>query len=129
METKTEAYHIYFDPAINAVVMDWDGYATSRQFRQGTEVMLSLLIQHNTYKVLADTSDMMLIAGEDQQWLNEAFLPRAIRSGFKAIAIIKPNAYFNKVALETVSYKVDKEKLTINFFNNTEEAKAWLSSV
>jgi hypothetical protein len=30
--------------------------------------------------------------------------------------MIRPVHYFNKVAVETVSYKVDKEKLAINFF-------------
>ena len=47
-------------------------------------------------------------------WI-EQFLPRAIELGFKAIAIIKPDFYFNKVAVESVSYKVDKDKLEIVF--------------
>ena len=126
METKTETYNIYFDQAINAVVMEWDGYATSSQFKEGTELMLNTLIKHNCDKVLADIKDMVLIGMEDQQWLDQHFLPRAIEFGFKAIAIIRPEHYFNKVAVESISYKVDKEKLAINFFDNIEEAKDWL---
>jgi len=129
MEANTEIYNIYFDKEINAVVMEWDGYATSKQFKQGTELMLNLLIKNNCSKVLADIKDMKIIAMEDQQWLNEEFLPRATTFGFKAIAIVKPNYYFNQVAVETISYKVDKDKLTINFFDNIEDAKAWLSKV
>ncbi len=72
---------------------------------------------------------MKIIAMEDQQWLNEEFLPRATKFGFKAIAIIKPDHYFNKVAVETISYKVDKDKLTINFFDNTKEAREWLGEI
>ena len=45
---------------------------------------------------------------DDQKWLEEGFVPRAIHYAFKEIAIIKPKAYFNKVAVESVSYKVDK---------------------
>jgi hypothetical protein len=60
-------------------------------------------------------------------WI-EQFLPRAIELGFKAIAIIKPDFYFNKVAVESVSYKVDKDKLEIVFFDNTEQAKEWLKT-
>ena len=129
METHTEIYNIYFDGEINSVVMEWNGYATSKQFKQGTELMLNMLIKNNCSKVLADIKDMKIIAMEDQQWLNEEFLPRATTFGFKAIAIVKPHYYFNKVAVETVSYKVDKEKLTINFFDNSEEAKEWLSKI
>ena len=129
MEAKTEIYNIYFDENINAVVMEWNGYATSKQFKEGTELMLNTLIKNNCSKVLADIKDMKIIGMEDQQWLNEEFLPRATKFGFKAIAIIKPNYYFNKVAVETISYKADKEKLTINFFDNIDEAKEWLSKI
>lgn len=129
METNTDIYNIYFDRAINAVVMEWDGYATSKQFKEGTELMLYTLIKNDTSKVLADIKDMVLIGMEDQKWLDTEFLPRAIKFGFKTIAIIKPDSYFNKVAVESISYKVDKDKLTINFFNNIEEAKAWLNTM
>jgi hypothetical protein len=129
MEAHTEIYNIYFDEAINAVVMEWDGYATSKQFKEGTELMLNTLIKYHCSKVLADIKDMKIIAMEDQQWLNEEFLPRATKFGFKSIAIIKPDFYFNKVAVETISYKADKDKLTINFFDNIEEAKEWLSKI
>jgi SpoIIAA-like len=126
METKTDIYNIYFDENINAVVMEWDGYATSAQFREGTELMLNTLIRHNCFKVLADIKDMIMIGMEDQDWLERHFLPRAIQFGFKAIAIIRPEHYFNKVAVENISYKVDQDKLTIRFFDNVGEAKAWL---
>ena len=129
MEANTETYNIYFDEAMNAVVMEWDGYATSKQFKEGTELMLNTLIKHHCSKVLADIKDMKIIAMEDQQWLNEDFLPRATKFGFEAIAIIKPDFYFNKVAVETISYKADKDKLTINFFDNIDEAKEWLKKV
>jgi hypothetical protein len=129
MEANTGIYNIYFDKEINSVVMEWDGYATSKQFKQGTELMLNTLIKNSCTKVLADIKDMKIIAMEDQQWLNEEFLPRATKFGFKAIAIIKPDYYFNKVAVETISYKVDKDKLTINFFDNTNEAREWLSKI
>jgi hypothetical protein len=129
METNTEIYHIYFDQEIDAVVMEWNGYATSTQFKEGTELMLNTLIQNNSFKVLADIKGMVLIGMEDQQWLNTYFLPRAIKFGFKAIAIIKPDNYFNKIAVESVSYKVDKDKLKINFFDNIVEAKEWLKKM
>lgn len=126
MEATIKTYNIYFDENINSVVMEWHGYATSKQFKDGTELMLNTLIKHGASKVLADIRDMTLIGMEDQQWINEVFLPRATKFGFKAIAIIKPRNYFNKIAVETISYKVDKEKLTINFFDNIEDARTWL---
>ena len=129
MQANTEIYNIYFDEDINTVVMEWNGYATSKQFKEGTELMLNTLIKNNCSKVLADIKDMKIIAMEDQQCLHEEFLPRATKFGFKAIAIIRPDFYFNKVAVESISYKTDKDKLTINFFDNTKEAREWLSKI
>ena len=76
METTSRAYRIHFDEAIGSVVMEWHGYATSSEFKEGTELMLNTLIRHNTFKVLADIRNMTIIAGEDQDWLHSAFLPR-----------------------------------------------------
>jgi len=128
MKTATDVYNIFFDASLNAVVMEWNGYATSNQFREGTELMLNTLIQNNCSKVLADIEDMAIIGTEDQQWLQDNFLPRAIKFGFKIIAIITPTSYFNKVAVESVSYKIDKEKLTINFFDSLEKGTEWLKN-
>jgi len=129
MQTNTEAYHIYFDEAINAVVMEWHGYATSNQFKEGTELMLNTLISHRCTKVLANIKDMVLIGMEDQQWLDTQFIPRAIKFGFKAIALIKPDNYFNRVAVESVSQKIDNEQLALRFFDSIEPAREWLRTV
>ena len=93
MEANTTIYNIYFDKEIDSVVMDWDGYATSEQFKEGTELMLDTLIKNKANKVLADIKDMVLIGREDQIWLDENFLPRAIKAGFKAITTIDPFEY------------------------------------
>jgi len=126
MNAPTEVYNIYFDKDLDSVVMIWKGYSTSEQFREGTELMLNELIYNGSSRVLADIREMVLIGMEDQKWLEMKFLPRAINFGFKQIAIVTPNSHFSKVAVESVSYKVDKEKLTISFFDSREEAVEWL---
>lgn len=129
MDASAETiYNIYFDKTSNCVIMEWRGYATSAQFREGTELMLRTLIENNSSKVLADIRDMVIIGMSDQAWLDNDFLPRALHSGFQTIAIVKPNSYFNKIAVESVSYKVDKEKLTINFFDDRDAAIDWLKT-
>jgi hypothetical protein len=129
METENRVYNIYPDLESGIIIMDWEGYATSEQFREGTETMLNLLIENKVNKALGNIRDMVLIGTDDQKWMETNFLPRAIRFGFKACAIVTPTSYFNKIAVETISYKVEKEKLMINFFDTREEAKAWLDGL
>lgn len=122
----TTPYNIYFDEQINSVVMIWTGYATSEQFREGSELMLNELIYSKARAVLADLREMVIIGLEDQKWLESTFIPRAIKFGFKQIAFLTPTSYFNKVAVESVTYKIDKEKLYMQFFENEQEAISWL---
>lgn len=129
METTSKVYNIYYEPVIDSVIMEWSGYATSREFKEGTELMLKLLIENDTFKVLGDIKDMTIIAKEDQEWLDIDFLPRATDAGFRVLAVVRPDSYFNKVAIESISYRVDKNKLAINFFNDVRQAKEWLSLI
>lgn len=109
--------------------MDWNGYATSDQFRKGTELMLELLKKYKASKVLADTTEMVLIGSDDQEWIISDFLPRATESGFKAIALIKPDSYFNVVALNTLAERISLNNLQIKMFDDMQEAENWLQSV
>lgn len=126
MGPKESVYKIYYDDEYDCIVMNWTGYATSKQFREGTELMHEKLIQHKCTKVLADIKEMFLIGREDQKWLEVNFVPRVIRSGMKTLVIVNSIHYFNKVAIETITSKVDKNHLDIQFFNETSEALLWL---
>jgi len=126
VNSTTGIYHVYFDDDLQAIVMEWNGYATSNEFREGTELMLNTLIQHRCSRVLADIREMTLIGQEDQKWVEHIFLPRAKKFGFTEIAIVRPKAYFNKVAVETLSDKISRETFTLNVFDSLEEAKSWL---
>ena len=126
METKEKTYRIYFDKEINSVVMEWNGYATSDQFRKGTELMLEQLVHFGTTKVLANIKRMTMIGLEDQHWLEYNFLPRAFGAGFRVIAMVKPEAYFSKVAVEEVNNRIDPAKLVMAFFDTEQEARQWL---
>jgi hypothetical protein len=90
--------------------------------------MLEVLKEAKATVVLGDITDMILISQDDQQWLIENFLPVAIDAGFRAIALLKPQHYFNKDAVETIAYKVNQEKLRISFFENEKEALNWLET-
>ncbi|MBT1689270.1 SpoIIAA family protein [Dawidia soli] len=122
-------YQIYYDAAQGYVRMDWNGYATSAQFREGTEYMLKLLVEHGAHKVLADIKTMTLIGQEDQNYVKFNFLPRAIERGFRAIALVRPSNYFNALAVEAISYRVQQTSVQIRLFDSLEEAQTWLQQV
>lgn len=126
---EDRVYRIFSAEGEGFITMEWTGYATSQQFREGTEKMLAELKTRKAGKVLGDIEQMVLIAKEDQDWLIHTFLPRALESGFKAIALIRPVHYFNKVAIETVLQNIPSHVLNVRMFDNKEDAKTWLTSL
>ncbi len=129
MDTKP-VYEIFYNPDLNAVVMNWHGYSTSKQLKSGSEKMLQTLVEHKANKVLANIKDMILISTEDQNWIEHSFIPRSSEKGFKAIAIVKPTSYFNRVAVENIAAKVEiRDLVQIKIFDSEGEAIAWLKEV
>jgi hypothetical protein len=122
-------HNIYYDESIQAVVADWKGYATSAQFREGSELMLDYVTKHGCHKALNNVKELILISKEDQDWVNRTFIPKASGLGLKIVALVQPDSYFNKVAVESISYKIDKETIMVNFFETVDEAKRWLADL
>ena len=125
----SSVYNIYYDNDLKAVIGIWKGYATSTQFREGTEEQLALMVANQTTKMLVDLKEMVLIGKDDKDWMDKNYLPKAIEEGLKSAAVLQPDYYFNKVAVDSIIFKIDKQELKVNYFNSLGEAKEWLQSV
>jgi hypothetical protein len=117
------------DPEVPCVVMLWQGYATSAAFRAANERVLAVLGGTRSSKLLGDVSRFVLIGADDQAWLNDDWIPRAIDAGLRHAALVQPHYYFNKVAVETVSSRIDPEHLSVSFFGDVASARDWLKTV
>lgn len=115
-----------YDIEVPCVVMIWKGYATSAAFKDGNAQVLAKISAHNASKLLGDVTDFVLIGAEDQAWLNQVWIPRAMHAGLRKIALVQPTFYFNRVAVESVAQKVDRDRAEVGFFSTQEEARAWL---
>lgn len=126
---STEIYKVTYEEDINAVFCKWYGYATSNQFRESTELLLEMLEKHNAHKILVDLKDMILIGKEDQDWMDRTYIPKATTLGLKFVACIQPLYFFNKIAVESIVYSFNKTPVTVNYFENYEDAIDWLKNM
>jgi hypothetical protein len=117
---------IDYDADIPCVVMIWKGYATSAAFREGNAQVLAQIAQRRASKLLGDVTDFVLIGAEDQAWLNEVWIPRAVHAGLRKVALVQPSFYFNRVAIDSVAQKLDRDRVELGFFDNRDAAKEWL---
>jgi hypothetical protein len=117
-----------YDSDVPCVIMTWKGYATSRAFREANERVLGVIAERKATKVLGDIEEFVLIGSDDQNWLTNDWIPRAMAAGLRTAALITPAFYFNRVAVESVGQRLDPEAFTLRFFESREAARAWLAS-
>lgn len=127
-ELSNEVCSLAFDAEVPCVVMEAHAYATSLQFREITENMLLLLGEKQVNKILVDTTHLQIIGADDQQWLTDDWLPRAIAGGFRACAMINSKYFFNRVAVENVVNQIDPNQLTVHYFDDRQQARTWLKN-
>lgn len=118
---------IAVDASIPGIVVTWKDYATSTQLRFVHEHILHMLKTHGLSKILGDDTALQTIHGEDQAWIIQDWMPRAIRAGLRAAASKSPTAYFAKLAVTSVQAAAP-EALALSVFSDTAEARKWLEA-
>lgn len=123
-----KVYEADYDPLSHTLVCKWMGYATSQQFREGMLIQLGMLTAWKCHRMLVDLSEMVLIGREDQEWMDRSYMPTAIQCGLRMVGIVPSHHYFNKVAVESVVFKMDKEKVSVHYHDSVETAKEWFAT-
>lgn len=116
-----------FDNTIPCIVVTWKQYATSTQLRFIHENIILLLETHRASKILGLDTALPTIHNEDQTWIVENWMPRAIAAGLKATASKNPSSYFCKVSIDAIQ-AVRPAGLAFRSFDDTAEARQWLKS-
>jgi hypothetical protein len=117
-----------YDADVPCVIMTWQGYATSREFRDANERVLGVIAERGATKLLGDIKRFVLIGADDQHWLSTNWIPRVMQAGLRTIALVTPVFYFNRVAVENVGQKLDPEALILQYFETRDTARQWLAS-
>jgi hypothetical protein len=121
-------FSVEYDVDVPCIVMTWQGYATSAMFRAANEQVLTVIAERRAKRLLGDITEFVLIGAEDQAWLNDDWLPRAMEAGLRVCALVTPNFYFNRVAVDNVVKKLDPSRLQVAYFANKADAAAWLKA-
>jgi hypothetical protein len=117
---------VLLDSEVPCLTVVWKRQATSVQLRALHERLLELLRKHKIHKILGDDTALPLIEPEDQAWIVQDWLPRAVAAGLKLAANKSPEAYFGRLAIEAI--KASQSLLAIRSFDHFDEARHWLKS-
>ncbi len=113
-----------------SAMIQWTGMPSSDEFRIGCNTALDVMQKNGVSKVLVDNSSATLFTVKDQQWLNNEWLPRAEKAGYRYSAtVLGDSDAFVKFAVNNIASKRDNTKFESKFFKTVDEAKEWLRTL
>ena len=114
-------------PAERLIHLEWNGHATSAQYRSSLELACNYVKKHDIHYWLADLRGMTAILQADEKWANEEWFPKLFATPLEKMAIIHSKDYFNQTSVARSFRKVNSQ-LTFNVadFTDVHEALDWL---
>lgn len=117
---------IHWDEDIGAVWMEWRHLVEGEPFRRGQDQGIEFLRQKKTHKWIADLRNLGPLTADDLKWSSDDWFPRAIGAGIRFMALVAPKKIVTKMAMKLTMSKINDERLVTAYFDNLEEARAWL---
>lgn len=72
------------------VLVEWKAWANSSEYRAAHETVLVALRENRASRNLIDARDARVVSDEDQRWLIENWIPRAVAAGRCWTAVVVP---------------------------------------
>lgn len=111
------------------VLVKWKAWANSTEYRAAQEVVIDALRENHASRNLIDSKDSRVVSGEDQKWLVENWMPRAVAAGRRWTAIVLPTSPLGRTIAENIDTHPKSAFIKVEYFETVEDAAAWLSTV
>jgi hypothetical protein len=118
---------VRWDAPMNAVLVEWDGWANTAEFAALLEAEIKALMDHGGSRLLADCRRQRVLNPADQERANREWIPRAVRAGLKRFAIVLPVSELAAANLRERLSQVPEGTMKVAYFGSVEEAKGWLA--
>ncbi|NBD27783.1 hypothetical protein [Paenibacillus glycinis] len=120
--------HIYWDEAIESVVITWNSFAQGDEFREPLDKMIELAVMKKAKKALFDSSHILVLA-EDTKWLAEEWLPRLLNAGIQYAATVNPVKHVTDGGKGKTPSRRNAKKWQHHEFEGVHHAVKWLSGI
>ena len=111
------------------VLVEWKAWANSSEYRAAHEAVLQALRERRASKNLIDATEAKVVSVDDQKWLIENWIPRAVAAGRCFTAVVLPRRPLARTISENIDKRPRLNLTKVEYFAAVEEAGAWLSTV
>ncbi|PIY10998.1 MAG: hypothetical protein COZ18_04910 [Flexibacter sp. CG_4_10_14_3_um_filter_32_15] len=125
---NTPACQVYYDEEKGYIHTNWEGFCPSKVFKEASNSIITAIEETGTGKVLFDAARTKSASPNDQKWIFEDWIPRAVVAGYNRYAYILPNDVFGKFSSQKVISEIsgNTPDLAGATSNDMETAMEWL---
>ncbi|UII31704.1 hypothetical protein LVD17_25780 [Fulvivirga ulvae] len=116
---------ISYDPTYNYILHEWLIPPTEEEFRTGCNQLVDAFKHFSANKVVVDTRQQGVIAGDLLEWMGTDWVTRAVAAGYTHGAIIVPSDIFASLSLHDLQESINNKVINQNF-DSMSEALEWI---
>lgn len=118
---------ITYDGTLDAVRINWKRAARWDDYKQVLQSGLEMVEEKEATNWLADLREMGTVGSEDQDWTNEEWFPRVMRTSLTQMAVVQSERRIQNMDAESTVREVG-DVLTHRSFDTIDEAEDWLDA-
>lgn len=126
----TPQVSLVWDEELKSINVTWHGpFVTGSEYRAHLMRILEVLVEKRGSRMLLNMRDMPVMAPEDQEWSEREWMPRSMKTGLKYTAVVMPKSALSRSTLRHLAKaakEIDRQRA---YFQDLEEAKAWLRAL
>ena len=123
-------YKINFIKEVPCINIQWFGLPPTEEFQKGCNAVLDLIVSKKVSKVLTDNRYAKVFSVADRRWLNEEWLVRAEKAGYRSSAVVYSDSEtFIRYAVDSIVQERDSSKFISKHFQDFDQAVEWLKTL
>lgn len=122
---------IKYDAEQHMIRAEWRGYPVVDRIKQGMEVYLTIMQNHQCTLLLADLTNSKGTFTAANTWMVEDWMPRALKLGYRKCAMVYSKDLFTRFAMDTLNntYEQASSKVfQMRYFDEERNALQWLTA-
>jgi hypothetical protein len=133
MSTKTivdnEFVTVWYHPEAKIIHHQFHKPAGGPSFRDALTAGAEVLEKNSAQKWLSDDVNNSALAAEDSEWAMNVWNARVMKAGWKFWAIVMPKKAMGQMNMKHFIKLYSDNGVTVQLYDNPEDALKWLESV
>jgi hypothetical protein len=117
---------VFWDHDYQCVYAKYHSCATSAEFRVGTMRILAALRKRRAGSLVSDNRMLESVSAQDQLWIRDTWVPLAVESGLKRIAVILAKRSPGSVGSGGMAGQIGKNEFVMQTFDSLPDALNWV---